>query len=286
MILSNGIITLEVAGHGAEPVSLVKDGREYMWTGDPAFWNRHAPILFPAVGKPCNNEVRIDGKVFNIKQHGFARDREFVEAGDGLLKMLPEPRPDNYPYRFALEAQYRLNGSSVEIVWTIENLDYCDMYAQIGAHPGFLMPDYNPADDVHGFVRYYDAEGRPVSPLMVSGLDDGNRVPLPSPVRIPAVMPILSKTFDRDALIFENGQVATTELCDKNGAPVLRVECPQAEAYGIWAPHKPDCPFVCLEPWCGICDRKGYAGDISGRDCIHRIAPSARYQFKYVITVF
>lgn len=28
MILSNGIITLEVAGHGAEPVSLVKDGRD------------------------------------------------------------------------------------------------------------------------------------------------------------------------------------------------------------------------------------------------------------------
>ena len=81
MILSNEILTIEVAPHGAEPVSLIKDGREYMWSGDPAFWNRHAPILFPAVGKPYNNVIRIGGQVYPMKQHGFARDCEFEEVG-------------------------------------------------------------------------------------------------------------------------------------------------------------------------------------------------------------
>ena len=284
MILSNEILTIEVAPHGAELVSLVKDGREYMWCGDPAFWNRHAPILFPAVGKPYNNEIHINGKTYPMKQHGFARDCEFEEVGKGRMRMVDVPH-ENYPYSFSLEAEYRLKGSSVKIVWTIENHDSCDMYAQIGAHPGFLLPDYNEADAVHGYVRYFDKEGRPVSPVEVSGLKEGNRVPHEAPVQYQAETPVTAETFAHDALLFENGQVAIAELCDKSGKPVLRVDCPQAEAYGIWAPNKPGCPFVCLEPWCGITDVYGYTGDISGRTYIHRVAPGGKYTFTYTIEI-
>ena len=132
MKLSNNVISIEVDPHGAELVSLVRKGREYMWNGDAKFWNRRAPILFPAVGKPYNNEIRIDGKVYPMKQHGFARDCEFEEAGEGLLVM-KDVRPENYPYRFALEAQYKLDGNRVDITWTVVNLDKRDLYAQIGA---------------------------------------------------------------------------------------------------------------------------------------------------------
>lgn len=34
MKLSNNTITIEVAEHGAELISLQKGGREYLWTGD------------------------------------------------------------------------------------------------------------------------------------------------------------------------------------------------------------------------------------------------------------
>jgi hypothetical protein len=115
MKLSNGIITIEVAPHGAELVSLAKGRHEYMWCGDAKYWNRHAPILFPAVGKPCNNEIRIDGQVYTMKQHGFARDCDFEEVGEGRLRM-KDFRPENYPYRFALEAEYRLEGNRVDII--------------------------------------------------------------------------------------------------------------------------------------------------------------------------
>ena len=215
MKLSNNIISIEVAPHGAELVSLVRKGREYMWSGDAAFWNRRAPILFPAVGKPFNNEIRIDGQVFTMKQHGFARDCEFEEAGEGLLVM-KDVRPENYPYRFALEAQYKLDGNRVDITWTVVNLDKRDLYAQIGAHPAFTLPDYDPADEVHGYVRYYDACNRPVCPVVVSDLEDGNRVPRPEPVHLPAEMPITNETFAHDAWIIEEMQVAATELCDNH----------------------------------------------------------------------
>ena len=283
MKLSNKEISIEVAAHGAELVSLVKAGREYMWCGDAKYWNRHAPILFPAVGKPFNNEIRIDGQVYTMKQHGFARDCEYEEVGEGIL-MMNEIHPENYPYRFALEARYKLEGSRVDITWTIVNLDTRDMYAQIGAHPAFQLPDYDPADAVHGYVRYLDHEGRPVRPVVVSDLADGNRVPLAEPVHLPAEMPITGETFAHDAWIIEEMQVTSTELLDKQGKPVLRVDCPQAEAYGIWAPYKPGCPFVCLEPWCGLCDKEGFTGDISERTYVHRIAPDEKYSFTYSIT--
>ena len=286
MKLTNGIITIEVAGHGAELSSLVKEGREYMWNGDSKFWGRKAPILFPAVGRPYCDEIHIGGKAFTMKQHGFARDCEFEEVGEGLMRMAGEGRPDIYPYRYVLEVQYSLDGDRVEVAWTVKNLDSCEMFAQIGAHPGFMLPDYDAADAVHGYVRYYDKEGRPISPVMVSGLDGGNRVPLADPVRIEADMPVTGDSFAHDALIFEGGQVAEAVLCDRQGRPVLGVDCPQAEAYGIWAPYKPGCPFICLEPWCGICDRKGYDGDISGRDLIHRIEPGGKYTFTYSIKVY
>ncbi len=286
MKLSNDILTLEVNEHGAEPISLVKDGREYLWTADAQYWNRHAPILFSAVGKPYNNELHVDGKTYPMKQHGFARDSEFEELGGGRLRMLESDLSASYPYRLGLEVQYRLAGRTVAVVWTVENLDDREAYFQIGAHPGFLLPDYNAADEIHGYLRYRDHEGRPVNPVVISALRDGNRVPLDAPQNFRSEMPLKADTLSHDALMFEGGQVAEAVLCDKEGAPVLAVCCPQAEAYGIWAPHKEGCPFVCLEPWCGICDPYGFTGDISTRQYIHRLAPRKRYTFTYTIEIY
>lgn len=286
MKLSNDSITIEVAKHGAELVSLKKGDREYLWNGNPAYWNRHAPILFPTVGKPYNNELHIDGKVYPMKQHGFARDSEFEIIGGGRLRMLTSSPSESYPYQLGLEVCYCLKGSAVEVVWTIENLDGKDAWFQIGAHPGFLLPDYKTEDAIHGCLRYYNHEGRAIDPVITNGLEEGNRVPLTEPQQLKSGMPIGADTFAHDALMFEDGQVTKAVLCDKDGREVLGVDCPQAEAYGIWAPHREGCPFVCLEPWCGICDTKGFTGDISERQYIHRLAPKGKYTFTYTIEVY
>ena len=284
-LIENKEIKVLVSQHGAELLSLCRNGREYIWNGDAAFWNRHAPILFPAVGKPFNNEIRIDGKSFTMKQHGFARDCDFKALGDGRFLLSNDTPRDNYPYRFRLEVCYRLERTAVMAAWTVTNCDDRDMHFQIGAHPGFMLPDYNPADPVHGYVRFLDRMGNLLAPVMVSSLDDGNRVPLPRPVEVPSVMPVTNDSFAHDALIFEQGQVATTVLCDKSGSAFLSVSCPQAEAFGVWAPHKPGCPFVCLEPWCGICDPKGFADDIANRTYNHRLSPNESYHFDYTIAI-
>lgn len=296
MKLSNDIITIEVTEHGAELVSLKKEGREYLWNGDAAYWNRHAPILFPAVGKPYNNELHADGQTYTMKQHGYARDSEFERVNAGMCECgsvgtmtLVQSSNDairQYPYRLGLEVCYRLHGNAVEVTWTVENIDEHDAYFQIGAHPGFMLPEYHAEDAIHGYIRYFDREMNPVSPVIVNGLDDGNRVPLAEPRRFSAEMPIEADTFAHDALMFEGEQVTKAVLCDKAGREVLSVNCRQAEAYGIWAPHKEGCPFVCLEPWCGICDPYNFTGDISTRQYIHRLSPNEKYTFTYTIEVY
>ncbi|MBP5547332.1 MAG: aldose 1-epimerase family protein [Bacteroidales bacterium] len=286
MKLSNDIITIEVAEHGAELVSLKKGGREYLWTGDAAFWNRHAPILFPAVGKPYNNELHVDGKVYPMKQHGYARDSEFKVIDKGRLRMKESSLSDSYPYRLGLEAYYRLDGSDVEIKWTVKNLDDKEAFFQIGAHPGFILPDYEPGRMFNGSVRFYSKEGKRINPTLTSGLEDGNRVPKGANNFLLHETPLMPNTFAHDALIIEQGQVGAVQLYDRHCEPVLAVHCPQAEAFGIWAPNKEGCPFICIEPWCGICDAKGFTDDISKRQYIHRLAPKESYEFIYTIQLY
>ena len=51
--MENENLRVQISDHGAELSSIYDKAadREAVWTGDPAFWNRHAPVLFPFVGK-------------------------------------------------------------------------------------------------------------------------------------------------------------------------------------------------------------------------------------------
>lgn len=390
-------IDYTVSAHGAELQSLRFDGREYLWQGDPAYWGRRAPILFPIVGKVAGDVLRVDGQSYPMKQHGFARDVEFVpdaeladvsgrpvpghaeavpelvdavselaDAVSGLAEVVPgladavpelvegptdcrfvmagDGTRENYPFKYGFSVRYHVDGKRLYCTWTVENRDERDLHFQIGAHPAFNLPDFDPSDPVHGYIECHDADGRLVDPVLRHYLVDGLRVPFEEPCRMlrqaqhpedrslsPLTLPegrslspstplegrslspskgrsdsrslspstpserslsllkgrlaLANDTFAADAFLIEGAQVASATLIDKAGRPVLTVGCPQAQAFGLWAPSKPGCPFVCLEPWCGITDPAGFAGDISERELDHRLAPGERYEFTYWIEV-
>lgn len=278
---------IQVSIHGAELQSLLANGREYLWHGDPEFWGRRAPILFPIVGRLADDTLRIDGREYRMKQHGFARDVEFVHR-DGKYVLVENGYRENYPYAFELVAEYTTQGNTLICDWQVTNRDDKTMYFQIGAHPAFMLPDYNATDGVHGFVQCYDANDNIVSPMVFNCLENGLRVHYGQPkmlINDKAILALTNTTFADDAILIEADQVAKVALFDKRGKRVLTVSCPQAEAFGLWAPFKPGCPFVCIEPWCGIADRVGFKGDISERDCIHSLAPEETFEFTYSIMI-
>lgn len=71
--IENEEIILKIASLGAEMKSLVdkQTAQEYLWHGDPAYWGRTSPILFPFVGGCKNNEMSYDGQVYPVPKHGF-----------------------------------------------------------------------------------------------------------------------------------------------------------------------------------------------------------------------
>lgn len=281
-------LEFKVNEKGAELCSLKLDGKEYLWWADAAFWGRHAPILFPNVGKVFEDTFRVNGKAYHIGQHGFARDSAFRKEGERYV--LEDGPRENYPYNFRLSVRYRAEGKKLFCEWEVLNQDAQPMYFQIGAHPALLLPDYKADDPVHGYLQCLDRDGKVVSePLMPHGLNSGFLTNLPVPARMPVedtLLPLRAETFAIDTYMMENEEVKSVILYDKDKRPYLAVGSEQAQAYGIWAPHKPGCPFVCLEPWCGITDLYGFKGDISERYLIHCLAPGEAFEFTYWIEIF
>lgn len=290
---------------GAELKSIQRDGIEYLWNADKTYWGRTAPILFPIVGRLANDTLRIDGNSYTLKQHGFARDAEFVPHHtrasllNGLIQIEPSEAPlvysmnqacisPCYPYLFDLEVSYNMTDSEVVCTWTVRNKGDQPMNFQMGAHPAFVLPNYNANDENHGYLQFYDNHGNVVNPNVSNYLIDGLRHSYDKPQSIAdpnGVLQITNGLFINDAILIEGKQVGSVALLDKKGHKVLSVICPQAEAFGIWAPNKPGCPFVCIEPWCGIADRFDFDGDIAERELNHQLKPRETYLFIYSIQI-
>ena len=103
--ISNNTYNLTVSDHGAEITSLIKDGRELMWQADPAFWGRTSPVLFPLVGNYWEKKSRFAGQTYEMGQHGFARDMDFLlvsETDDELVLSLGTMKPHMKNIRFRL----------------------------------------------------------------------------------------------------------------------------------------------------------------------------------------
>ncbi len=146
-VIENDELRVEVDSFGAELKSVKNKvtGEEYMWYGDPEFWGRTSPILFPFVGSLKNKEFIYKGKHYPMGQHGFARDHEHTlvsQTDDELLFSFSsdEETLEKYPFAFTLRIGYKLEGDTLRVSWEVENPADETMYFSIGAHPAFNCP--------------------------------------------------------------------------------------------------------------------------------------------------
>ena len=80
--IKRGSLTAAIDSMGAQLTSLALNGNEYLWQGDPAFWGKHAPILFPIVGSLRNNTAASAAGTCEMARHGIARivEHKIVEV--------------------------------------------------------------------------------------------------------------------------------------------------------------------------------------------------------------
>lgn len=286
--LSNQEISIKVDSHGAELKSLKKlsTGQEYMWKGDPEFWGRTSPVLFPFVGGVYEKQYRVEGKGYPMNQHGFARDMEFTLLEKSGLEIWfklesSEETLAKYPYAFVLKLGYRLCGSSVEVCWQVENPAEETMYFAIGGHPAFNCPPEEGKQQTDYVLKFDEKEQLISTVLTGTGMASGKRVAY---TLTDGVLPVTEHLFDDDALVIEEHQAHTAALCYGDGTPYLTVRM-EAPLFGIWSPPKKNAPFICIEPWYGRCDSDGYTGELKDRKWENALDGGKCWKAAYTIEV-
>ena len=285
-VLENEALRVTVADAGAELVSVLdkETGSERIWNADPAVWNRHAPILFPFVGRVTGGKYRFGGTEYPMKtQHGFARDMEFSclkETPTSVTHCLTatDRTREIYPFEFRLTVRQSIGtGKSrrLRIEWTIENTGNEKMYYSIGGHPGFLLPEGIRKEDCSIVfpgkreLRYIQADATGFAVTREEKqlrLENGCA---PYQDDIP------------DTWIFEDSQVNTVGIAGPDQQPLVTLECPQFPMLAVWANRNG--PFICLEPWFGRTDDEGFTGSIDKKKGIESLESGEKKTISYTI---
>jgi galactose mutarotase-like enzyme len=287
-ILSNETLRVEVSAHGAELQSIRKGDVEYLWQGDSRYWGRRSPVLFPIVGSVWEARYRVDGTEYQLGQHGFARDMDFtlVCATDTEVRYRLESSDETlakYPYPFVLEIAYRLHGASIDVIWEVKNPSDKDMYFQIGAHPAFFYPDYDPKKSGRGFFTFDRTEGIECIRIKEKGCVDAvTKWPLEMHE---GVLKLEKDTFDAiDTIMVQDSQLKRVNMFKEDGTAWLSLSF-DAPVVGIWSPPGKVAPFICIEPWYGRCDRVGYEGEYKDKDWMNCLAPGEGFKSVYTIEI-
>lgn len=280
-ITDNGI-TLTTDTHGGEAVSLLKNGREYLWNADPAFWGRHAPVLFPFVGSLKNKGYILDGKFYPMGQHGFARDMEFSLVAKTDTSVTYELASTNetlekYPFDFTLRITYELTGSGYRNTWQVTNDSERYMPFSIGGHPAFMCP-IDGQGDWTDYRIFFEKMGFAPQHLTVHTIADGGLintdttdVALENGMLTPS-----DELFAGDALVIEDRQADRVGLIGPLDKAYITVKF-NTPLFGIWSPAGKHAPFICIEPWYGRADGVDFNGELADRKYGHDLKPGESF---------
>lgn len=256
------------------------EGRELMTNADPAYWTGHAPILFPIVGRLNDDKLRLDGRDYPMKQHGFARRQPFdlVASTDDSatfrLAANDETRA-TYPFEFALDVRFAIDAATLTIEVRVANPGTVPLPASIGFHPAFAWPlPYDRPRAGHRITFAADETGAIVE------LADGLFATTRSSPLDGRVLHLTDDLFVDDALIWDPvaSQSVTYGAAD---GPRLRIDFPDTPYLGIWT--KPGAAFVCIEPWHGHADPAGFTGDFRTKPGVVEVAPGAGWRCRMAV---
>ncbi|TLQ04169.1 aldose 1-epimerase family protein [Pediococcus stilesii] len=291
VVLKNNYLTVQINSKGAE-LSSVKsnDGIEYIWQADPAVWNRHAPVLFPFVGRLKDDQFKVNGQAFPMGQHGFARDMDFTvveqDVNHAILELTSNPTTlAKFPFEFTLRLHFTLTDHELVERYEVRNPSRDqELLFSIGGHPGFNL---NLGDNQTGMDN---------SVLKIAPKQNFTQIPLQAPyidpahpVQFDAFQPLeLShELFKDDAIILELNQNQTTLMTENTtNDHGISFTVDDAPYLGIWSPYPASGDFICLEPWWGIADTVEFDGELKDKVGINQLAAGKEFNRQFSISFF
>jgi galactose mutarotase-like enzyme len=288
--IKNEHLTVEISEMGAELQSIKdSEGREYLWQGGEK-WPRRSPILFPIVCSVNDDTYTVDGKEYHLPRHGFARDTRFKLIAQGEHKVTyalheTEETLKVYPYCFNLAVSYRLSGNKIHVVWHVENTDTRDIHFQIGGHPAFLAPGCKEDEELKGVIVLTNHRSHVSNPKSLKSYIDGSHEMTEIPLDVKGgLMPFNDEFFANDSVKIHDCQTSAACLLNPDGSPAVTVsyKCP---IIAFWSPYQKKAPFVCIEPWYGLGDPRGWKGEFKDKFYMNHLQPGSSFMSEYVITI-
>ena len=279
-IIKNSILTAEIKHFGAKLFSLKTNlNKEYIWEGNPEFWGKHSPVLFPIVGTLKNNLFHHNEIEYHLSRHGFARDMEFelidvTENSATFSLQSSEETVKVYPFEFELQIIYTLHENNLSIIYKVINKGKTAMPFSIGAHPAFALPNqfenYTIAFEKEESLEYYLLENDLISNKTKKLKVHNKQVPL------------TYELFEDDALIFKIIKSKSLTILE-NENPILTVHYENFPSLGIWT--KMNAPFLCIEPWFGYSDTNENSGNLFEKEGIQILESNATSHSKFSIEI-
>ncbi len=284
--LENQNIIIQSKNSGAEITRIFskKYNKEVLWNGDSKYWGRHSPVLFPIVGRLKDNETLIEDNIYTMSQHGFARDMDFevIETSNDSIKYKVTSNEETkklYPYSFELTIKYTLLDNGVKIDWNVLNTDSREIYFSIGAHPAFNITSDNELSNY-----YLEFECR----------ENIEQITLDGPFNCKTKeidkldnLDLSSEIFKDDAIIYTN--IDKINLKSKSEKEYISVSFKDFPLVGIWTPYYEDtnttAPFICIEPWYGLCDSIDSDKVFKNKRYINKLQPSKDFSTSYTIEI-
>ena len=286
--ISSGGLEATIDSFGAQLVSLVLDGREYLWQGDGRWWSGQAPVLFPIVGVLRDGHAMSAQGSVSLRRHGLARDYEHALIGQTPTSLSyklvsNEETLALYPYAFALRMGYALEDGALVQTFEVENTGDAEMPFVVGGHPAFNAPLPGCEGAFEDHVLSFAAPWNCTSPWMdaETGLIDSSKSLTLSEGS--DVLPLSRGLFAHDTLVLEDvpGSVVTLEGPSGHG---VELAFEGMKYLGIWSPG--DAPFVAVEPWVGTATRLDEDDMFEHKANMQFAAPGEKRRFAFSMRPF
>lgn len=285
LTLENSYVRVVVNTLGAELTSFFdkRDSVEHMWSADPKFWPRRAPILFPCVGESKGGKITVSGVDYPMGRHGFTRMQDFkvVEHSSEMVELELTDSTEtmkHYPFKFRLKLRYTLTDSRLEQRLIVENLDADSIGFQLGGHPAFAVP-FGEGQQYSDYCVRFDQKLTVDRHLLNDeGLYTGETRPV---LKDSDQLDLTYDLFDEDALVFKQIPSKRVWISRKDRGKRLEVKYDDFLHLGIWS--VPGANYVCIEPWIGCADDAGQEEDFLTKDSLVNLKPSGQFTASFTM---
>ncbi len=287
--LENEYLKIEINSKGAELNSIYnkKKNIEYMWSGDPAFWGKKSPVLFPIIGSLKNDTYYFENKAYQLSRHGFAREMEFEVTNQNASAITftlirSNATLEKYPFQFKFDIIYSIKDKQLQVTYRVVNKGDISqkLYFSVGGHPAFKLPVLPATSYTDYWLEFNKKENAGRWPISDEGLIKEQPIPLMTDTNR---LPLAKDLFYTDAIVFKKLNSTSVKLVSGQSGEIFDFDFTGFPYLGIWAAKGAD--FVCIEPWCGIADSVNSNQQLTEKEGINMLDSTDQFERSWKLTL-